>query len=204
MSTRSISWAFDQSLSTNQKFVLVTLAAFCDEKGLCDLDMTQLHELTGLNCVKECLEKLTVQHIQKTDNGYVLPEEVWEITPVKKPKPESRFRPPTLEEVLFVSEKAGLPVEQAKKFFNFYESKGWMIGKNKMKSVPHALANWRLTWQERNKGSHKQTAWEIKTKLDVIDAKLKSMRAPYSEIELTERHTLKTRRDALQKEMLEL
>jgi hypothetical protein len=34
--------------------------------------------------------------------------------------------------------------KEAEKFYNFYESKNWLIGKNKMKSVEHAIANWIL------------------------------------------------------------
>jgi hypothetical protein len=33
---------------------------------------------------------------------------------------------------------------EAEKFFNFYTSKNWLIGNNKMKSVSHAVANWIL------------------------------------------------------------
>ena len=29
------------------------------------------------------------------------------------------------------------------KFINFYESKGWMVGKNKMKDWKAAVRNWR-------------------------------------------------------------
>jgi hypothetical protein len=31
---------------------------------------------------------------------------------------------------------------EANKFYNFYASKGWMIGKQKMKSLPHAVGGW--------------------------------------------------------------
>jgi hypothetical protein len=32
--------------------------------------------------------------------------------------------------------------KEGNKFFNTYSSKGWMVGKNKMKSWPHAVAGW--------------------------------------------------------------
>lgn len=31
---------------------------------------------------------------------------------------------------------------EASKFYNFYAAKGWMVGKNKMKSLPHAIGGW--------------------------------------------------------------
>lgn len=31
---------------------------------------------------------------------------------------------------------------EASKFYNFYAAKGWMVGKNKMKSLTHAVSGW--------------------------------------------------------------
>lgn len=51
------------------------------------------------------------------------------------------FVPPTLEEVsAYVSEK-GYSVD-AERFIDFYTSKGWMVGKNKMKDWKAAVRNW--------------------------------------------------------------
>ena len=35
-------------------------------------------------------------------------------------------------------------LKESEKFFNYYSSNNWMVGKNKMKSVSHAVANWIL------------------------------------------------------------
>lgn len=52
-----------------------------------------------------------------------------------------RFTPPTLQEVQeYVSEK-GYQID-AENFIDFYESKGWMIGKNKMKDWKAAIRTW--------------------------------------------------------------
>ena len=32
--------------------------------------------------------------------------------------------------------------KEAEKFYNFYSAKGWLIGKNKMKSLTHAIGGW--------------------------------------------------------------
>jgi hypothetical protein len=32
--------------------------------------------------------------------------------------------------------------KEAQKFYNFYGSKGWKVGKEKMKSLPHAIGGW--------------------------------------------------------------
>ena len=51
-----------------------------------------------------------------------------------------RFVPPTLEEVTaYVTERKSKVIPQA--FIDFYESKGWMVGKNKMKDWKAACRN---------------------------------------------------------------
>lgn len=62
-------------------------------------------------------------------------------------KYRGRFAPPTIEEVNLAAAKCGLPDCEAEKFFHFYASKGWKVGKAPMKSWSHALAGWRTRWQ---------------------------------------------------------
>jgi len=56
-------------------------------------------------------------------------------------KTKKRFAPPTIQELSeFVKEK-GYSVNPIK-FFSFYESKNWMVGKNKMKDWRAAVRGW--------------------------------------------------------------
>ena len=60
----------------------------------------------------------------------------------KSPKKRaSRFKPPSLEEVREYCNERGNGID-AERFVNFYESKGWMVGKNKMKDWRAAVRNW--------------------------------------------------------------
>lgn len=52
-----------------------------------------------------------------------------------------RFAPPTLEEVKAYCKERGNKVD-AERFIDFYESKGWMVGKNKMKNWQAAVRTW--------------------------------------------------------------
>lgn len=53
--------------------------------------------------------------------------------------------PPTFSEVKFYFEEKDFPFEQAEKFFNYYESNGWMAGgKTKMRNWQAAARNWML------------------------------------------------------------
>jgi hypothetical protein len=60
--------------------------------------------------------------------------------------PSKKFIPPTLKDVenYLVLQNVLNPVENAERFVNFYEAKGWMIGKNKMKSWQSAVKSWNL------------------------------------------------------------
>lgn len=56
----------------------------------------------------------------------------------KEPK---KFKKPTIDEIRsFILEK-NYSVD-ADRFFNFYESKGWLVGKSPMKNWKAAVANW--------------------------------------------------------------
>ena len=61
----------------------------------------------------------------------------------------SRFIPPTVEEVEIQCAQIGLPPIEATKFVNYYESKGWVVGRSKMKLWKSALANWRENYIQR-------------------------------------------------------
>lgn len=65
----------------------------------------------------------------------------------KKPDKLSR---PTLEQAKLSGAKIGLSDFECEKFFNYYEANGWRVGKNHMKSWPHALANWQKNVRNYN------------------------------------------------------
>lgn len=53
-----------------------------------------------------------------------------------------RFKAPTLSEAVEYFASKGSTAEQAERFINFYESKGWMVGKTKMQKWKAAASNW--------------------------------------------------------------
>lgn len=60
-----------------------------------------------------------------------------------------RFKKPTIEELNLHAATVGLPASEVEKFFNHYESNGWRVGRNPMKSWQAALVNWRTRSQEQ-------------------------------------------------------
>ena len=62
------------------------------------------------------------------------------------PTRETRFSPPSLSEVQAYISERGSAVD-AQQFVDFYASKGWMVGKNRMKDWKAAVR----TWEKRRK-----------------------------------------------------
>ena len=89
---------------------------------------------------------------------------------------------PSREEVGLLAAKAGLPIEQADAFWDFYESKGWMVGKNKMVSVAGSMAGWARRWRaELNDASPTTRAILHQKELDEVQRKMNAIRGSYSE-----------------------
>jgi hypothetical protein len=59
------------------------------------------------------------------------------------------FTKPTIAELKLGCAKCGLPDAEADTFFNYYESNGWRVGRNPMKSWVSALANWKKNYDSR-------------------------------------------------------
>lgn len=64
-----------------------------------------------------------------------------------------------LEEVKLIGAKAGLPAAEVEKFYNHYESNGWVVGmaRTPMRSLPGAIGYWKSNYEERrhqNNGSN--------------------------------------------------
>jgi hypothetical protein len=66
-----------------------------------------------------------------------------------------RFTPPTLEEVTAYCQERGNKVDP-QTFIDFYSSKGWMIGKNKMKDWKASVRTWERNDKKTSKTMGKQ------------------------------------------------
>ena len=78
-----------------------------------------------------------------------------EIQP-EKPK-RKNFVKPTVEEIAAFCKEKKYNVN-AQQFFNYYESNGWKIGRNAMKSWQAAVQNWNTREKANNKAAG--TMWE--------------------------------------------
>ncbi len=65
-----------------------------------------------------------------------------------KPPSHHRFVPPKVEEVRSYCQENGYLAVDPERFINFYQSKGWKVGKESMKDWKAAVRN----WNSRDKG----------------------------------------------------
>lgn len=79
------------------------------------------------------------------DSNTIKESKVKERKEVKK-RTRTVFVEPTIPELYSEFIKRGLSeklsIREAEGFFNFYKTKGWIVGKSKMVSWPHAVAGW--------------------------------------------------------------
>lgn len=72
-------------------------------------------------------------------------------------KKKGGFAPPSLQEVSEYIHDKNYQVD-AEQFINFYESKGWMVGKNKMKSWKACISTWQKRNEDKKNGNQQQTS----------------------------------------------
>lgn len=96
--------------------------------------------------VKDSIDKDSISNIKEKDITNV----------ISKKKSSTKFTPPTIEDVSEYCTERGNEVDP-QKFIDFYESKGWMVGKNKMKDWKAAVRTWehgndskKRPWQSNN------------------------------------------------------
>ena len=71
-------------------------------------------------------------------------------TPPVESSKRTIFTPPTEEEVAEYAEAKGYADFETERFVDFYASKGWYVGKNKMKDWRAAVRNWWRSQKDRN------------------------------------------------------
>lgn len=78
-----------------------------------------------------------------------------------KPPTRHKFSPPTVNEVKTYCQEQGYSVD-AERFVSYYESNGWMVGRNKMKNWQAAVSNWNGKEQKGNgKVEPEKPTWTV-------------------------------------------
>ena len=187
----------NRSLSWNEKILLMEIDSFTAKDRECYISNEYIAELLGISvswaskCLSHLLElglvrvvkfdgrkryvESTIQFkadlnessmqdgtkVQHTNNNeYINNNSLYK-------KGSSRFQKPTIEEIRQYCLEKGYNVD-AEQFFNFYESKGWVVGKSPMKNWRAAVSTWNKREKEipqRKRESRKESAFEHNLKV---------------------------------------
>ena len=94
--------------------------------------------------IGQCPQNVLTMSDKSIEKEIDIDKDIKEINKEKK----SVFKPPTLEEIKAYCQERGNYVD-AQAFMDFYDSKGWMIGKNKMKDWKAAIRTWERKDKEK-------------------------------------------------------
>jgi|TARA_R100000152_G_C6743073_1_gene166805 hypothetical protein len=181
---------YDENLKPNVKLLYAEITALCNMNGECFASNRYFAELYGKSkgtisgWVSDLVKAgyVKIEYTYKKDSRQIehryiriiagaIPEKLNDLydkslksnnTSINNKLTVSnkkRFKKPTLEEVNLYCKERNNNVS-AETFINFYESKDWYVGKNKMKSWKAAVRN----WESRDKS--KQTMSKIDKQLN--------------------------------------
>lgn len=117
---------------------------------------------------EQSINNLKDKNINIEDN---IQEEEKRLTVVNQKK--NRFIKPTIEQIQAYIDEKKLSFD-AERFFDYYESKGWMIGKNHMKDWKAACRTWENMRKSENKKEEKE---ESAQEPEMSDAEAKAWKS---------------------------
>ena len=133
----------------------VALAIFLLAKP--QIDANNKRYENGCKAKKKQTVTETEANIKQDSSETGAKEKEKEIEKVKVKDNNKIFKPPTVEDIRAYCAERGNRVDP-QSFVDFYESKGWMIGKNKMKDWKAAVRTWeRSETKTRQEGTAKLT-----------------------------------------------
>lgn len=130
---------------------------YLDEKSMLEIKKNKAYTLNGHEMDTNCIQNVSVGKVRIGKDSIDKNNNMCGINPTDTPKKSQNFIPPALEEVQNYCKERNNTVD-AERFVDFYTSKNWMVGKNKMKDWKAAI---RSTWE---KGNNQQATYQNPTK----------------------------------------
>ena len=191
----------DKSLSWNEKILLMEIDSFTSKGHECYISNEYIAELLGVSMswASKCLSHLmeigyvkmvrfdgrkryvesTIQFKADLNNSSMQDGTLVQHTNIENKyinnnslyiKSSSHFQKPSLDEIRQYCISRGNKVDP-EQFFNFYESKGWIIGKSPMKDWRAAVR----TWEKREKEIPQRKRSPLTKNESVLEHNLKVM-----------------------------
>lgn len=88
-----------------------------------------------------------------------------------KKRKSARFVPPTIDECFLYCQSR----IEAEKFWHYYESNGWKVGKNKMKNWKSALTGWMKRAESYNQPKEGERKWSDLSEEEQMDLMMKNI-----------------------------
>lgn len=124
---------------------------YVDEKSMLGIKKNKAYTLDVNKMDTRCIQDVSVGKDsigkESIDKGSIVKDSKGESVRGEKTK---HFIPPSVEEVEQYCLERSNNID-AQSFIDFYESKGWMIGKNKMKDWKAAVRTWERSRKQENK-----------------------------------------------------
>lgn len=164
VSTRQVRTAIEKLESTGEitrkttnRFTVVTVENWSLYQADYDDDGKQMTNKRQTDDKRTLYKEYKKTRIQENNNSACARVSHGDGVSIKK------FIPPEVQEVRAYCMERGNDVDP-ERFVDFYEAKGWMVGKNKMKDWRAAVRNW-----ERNEASKSAGQVQQEGRLDWID-----------------------------------
>lgn len=147
----------------------------CGNYNKSPYDRTRWYALTekGISILPKGQMDFTKRANENSQKGEPIPDTIPDVKPVnslntnvfkedesqkgKCPSNSKRFVKPTIEEIRAYCSERNNTVD-AESFYDFYESKGWVVGKSPMKDWKSAVRNWERSRNGQSKQYNQRTS----------------------------------------------
>jgi hypothetical protein len=131
---------------------------------LCNWNKRQESFLTGYERVKKYREKQKGNSDDVINDNEMITSDKIRIDKNRIDSNNKTFKKPTLEEIETYCKERNNKVD-ANRFLDFYESKGWLVGRNKMKDWKACIR----TWEKNSFDKPKAEVYKNKSKTNYAD-----------------------------------
>ena len=114
---------------------------------ICNYEHYQANDNTNDN-INDNTNDNTIKEIEEIKKEKIISKDI-----IEKKGTKTCFVAPKIDEVRAYIAQQNYTFD-AESFYDFYQSKGWMVGKNKMKDWKAAVRNWQRMEKQRRTGSY--------------------------------------------------